>query len=85
VDTRESSALQCTEHPATRAGDPFVAAAQAKPRPQMERRFAQASPEPSCAECGVRGLDLHQVPEDHLTFFAGDELCEGCAINHGVL
>jgi hypothetical protein len=64
--------------PATRAGGPFFAAAHRK-----ERRFDHV--QPSCAECGVRGLDLHPVPGDHLTFFAGDELCEHCAINHGVL
>lgn len=40
-----------------------------------------------CADCGASGLDvgLHPVPNDHLTFFSGDELCEDCAGNHGVL
>jgi hypothetical protein len=41
----------------------------------------------SCADCGASGLEvaLYSVPDDHLTFFAGDELCEDCAGNHGVL
>ena len=40
-----------------------------------------------CADCGVSGTDegLFPVPEDHLTFFSGDELCGGCAVGHGVL
>ena len=40
-----------------------------------------------CAECArkVPYRELHPVPEDHLTFFEGDELCEGCAMDHGVL
>jgi hypothetical protein len=40
-----------------------------------------------CAGCGrkVRFCDLHDVGDDHLTFFEGDELCERCAIDHGVL
>ena|SRR5215213_11759366 len=40
-----------------------------------------------CAGCGrkVRYRDLLEVGSDHLTFFEGDELCERCAIDHGVL
>jgi hypothetical protein len=40
-----------------------------------------------CAGCGrkVRYRELHEVGDDHLTFFEGDALCEHCAINHGVL
>lgn len=40
-----------------------------------------------CAGCGRkhRSRDLHPVPEDHLAFFEGDELCGGCALTHGVL
>jgi hypothetical protein len=29
--------------------------------------------------------DLHEVDDDHLTFFEGDELCERCAMDHGIL
>jgi hypothetical protein len=29
--------------------------------------------------------DLCEVPEGHLTFFEGDELCHDCACGHGVL
>jgi hypothetical protein len=41
----------------------------------------------ACAGCGrrFRHRDLHPVPDDHLTFFEGDELCEECAGAHGVL
>ncbi len=41
----------------------------------------------SCAGCGRSGLDhdLYPVADDHLTFFAGDELCRFCAARHGVL
>ena len=40
-----------------------------------------------CAGCGgrFRGQDLFEVPDDHLTFFEGDELCQECACGHGVL
>ena len=40
-----------------------------------------------CAGCGrkVRFRDLHEVGEEHLTFFEGDALCEQCAIDHGLL
>ncbi len=40
-----------------------------------------------CAECGrrFRGRDLYPVPDDHLTFFEGDELCFEHALAHGVL
>ncbi len=40
-----------------------------------------------CVACGVSGMhaELHPVPEDHLTFFGGDELCRTCALAHGVL
>ncbi len=40
-----------------------------------------------CAGCGGRysGRDLFEVGDDNLTFFEGDELCEGCAADHGVL
>ncbi len=40
-----------------------------------------------CAECArkIPYRELHPVPEDHLTFFEGDQLCEGCAMDHGVL
>ena len=40
-----------------------------------------------CAGCGrkARYWDLHEVGDDHLTFFEGDQLCEQCAMNHGVL
>jgi hypothetical protein len=39
-----------------------------------------------CAGCSkkVRHRDLYPVPEDHLTFFEGDELCLSCACAHGV-
>jgi hypothetical protein len=62
------------------AGDPFFAAARLA---KLEHRFDHVAP--SCAECGETDLDLHQVPDNHLTFFEGDELCEACAINYGVL
>jgi hypothetical protein len=41
----------------------------------------------SCVGCGVSGMEevLYPVGEDNLTFFSGDDLCEKCAINHGVL
>lgn len=37
-----------------------------------------------CADCGASGLDheLYPVPDDHLTFFSGDELCGECAGKH---
>ena len=40
-----------------------------------------------CTGCGrrVRHRDLHEVSDDHLTFFEGDMLCERCAMDHGVL
>ncbi len=40
-----------------------------------------------CTECArkVPYRELHPVPEGHLTFFEGDQLCEGCAMDHGVL
>lgn len=40
-----------------------------------------------CAGCRgrFRARDLYEVGDDHLTFFEGDELCESCAMNHGVL
>ena len=40
-----------------------------------------------CAGCARKApyRELHPVPEDHLTFFDGDQLCEGCAMDHGVL
>ncbi len=40
-----------------------------------------------CDSCRERfaGRDLHEVGDDHLTFFEGDELCEACAVGHGVL
>lgn len=41
--------------------------------------------DPSCADCGSRDGTLYPVPGEHLTFFEGDELCGGCALNHGVL
>lgn len=40
-----------------------------------------------CAGCSrkARYRKLHEVGDDHLTFFEGDALCEQCAIDHGVL
>ena len=42
-----------------------------------------------CDGCGQRHRrrDLYEVEEHHesLTFFEGDELCEECALSHGVL
>ena len=40
-----------------------------------------------CDDCGrrFRGRDLYPVPNDHLTFFEGDELCGMCAAGHGIL
>jgi hypothetical protein len=40
-----------------------------------------------CAGCGrtIRYRDLHEVGDDNLTFFEGDEVCESCAIAHGIL
>jgi hypothetical protein len=40
-----------------------------------------------CSGCRrkVRYRDLHEVGDDHLTFFECDALCEQCAIDHGVL
>ncbi len=40
-----------------------------------------------CVACGrkVRYRDLHEVGDDNLTFFAGDRVCETCAMGHGVL
>ena len=39
-----------------------------------------------CAGCSkkVRRLRLRPVPEGHLTFFEGEELCPPCAVSHGV-
>lgn len=39
-----------------------------------------------CAACSASGLEheLYPVPEDHLTFFGGDELCGECAQHHGL-
>ena len=41
----------------------------------------------ACAECGVSGAEatLYTIPDDHLTFFSGTELCGDCAPLHGVL
>ncbi len=41
----------------------------------------------TCAGCGERHRhrDMYEVPDDHLTFFEGDELCRACAHAHGVL
>ncbi len=41
----------------------------------------------ACAGCGrmVRYRDLHEVGDDNLTFFEGDEVCESCALAHGIL
>jgi hypothetical protein len=64
------------------AGDPFVAAATRKKR---ARRMLAALLS-SCAECGTRDADSFvSVPDGHLTFCAGDELCPECAMAHGVL
>jgi SWIM zinc finger len=40
-----------------------------------------------CDGCGGRfpRRDMHEVGDDHLTFFEGDELCRPCAVRHGVL
>ena len=40
-----------------------------------------------CSGCckRFRHRDLYSVPEDHLTFFEGELLCEECAGDHGVL
>ncbi len=40
-----------------------------------------------CCECGrrARHRDLSPVGEDHLSYFEGDLLCEGCAAGAGVL
>ena len=40
-----------------------------------------------CVGCGrkVRFRDLHEVGDDHLTFFENDEVCEACAMAHGIL
>ena len=40
-----------------------------------------------CDGCGERfpRRDMYEVPDDHLTFFEGDELCRPCAGRHGVL
>ncbi len=82
MSTTESSASAHTD-PATRAGDPFVAAATAKDRRVRALLSVLLS---SCAECGTRDAEYFvPVPGDHLTFFAGDELCPDCAANHGVL
>lgn len=42
----------------------------------------------SCCGCGARrwNRDLVEVhEEDHLTWFVGDQLCEGCADSAGVI
>ncbi len=41
----------------------------------------------TCAGCGERHRfrDMHEVGDDHLTFFEGDELCRRCAAAAGVL
>lgn len=38
-----------------------------------------------CSGCGrrFRHRELTEVPEDSLTFFEGDRLCEGCVAAHG--
>ncbi len=40
-----------------------------------------------CAGCGGRSRrrDMVEVGPDSLTFFEGDMLCEGCALDHGEL
>ena len=40
-----------------------------------------------CVGCGgrFRGRDLFEVPEDHLTFFEGQELCREYALGHGLV
>jgi hypothetical protein len=41
-----------------------------------------------CEGCGERfpNREMFEVMDPgHLTFFVGDALCEGCALNHGVL
>jgi hypothetical protein len=40
----------------------------------------------SCAECGTRDAEYYvSAPGGHLAFMEGDELCESCGINHGIL
>ncbi len=41
----------------------------------------------TCAGCDERHRhkEMLVVPEDHMTFFEGDELCRPCARRHGVL
>ncbi len=40
-----------------------------------------------CAGCGRRFFhrELVEAGDDNLTFFEGDLVCEGCALDHGVL
>ncbi len=40
-----------------------------------------------CAGCGGRfaASELVEVGDDNLTFFENDLVCEGCAVDHGVL
>ena len=68
---------------AERTGEP------AKALSNWARKHCKGSHRPrrSCASCGGRfvGRELRPVPEDHMVFFGGDELCRGCARRHGVL
>ena len=38
-----------------------------------------------CAACDgtFRRRGLFEVPEDHLTFFEGQQLCQECSLRHG--
>jgi hypothetical protein len=56
----------------------------AKQRESKIRTFLRALLS-ECIVCGTRESDeFVTVGDDHLTFFEGDELCSGCAQEHGV-
>lgn len=75
VDVRRES-CSCEDHLRTR-----------RPCKHLFAVLAVRAKTAPCAGCGLRfkHRDLYPVGDDHLTFFEGDQLCEGCAGAHGVL
>lgn len=73
-------AIRAADGDVDKAGDALRAWAK-------KRRQGNWSPafDPACAECGAKDTRLHQVPEDHLSFFEDDALCDECARRFGVV